>query len=107
MSHYPPPDIDYAVRQVLYKRFIPRPGFDRVGRGFDPKDMPDDEGRSSPAARFASSLSVERVLKTYGNPCDDVYEVKDERGRHHRVRWQWLRLYFEEARGQKAIEANA
>src|SRR5690242_15340163 len=91
-------ETDYAVSQFLHKRFIPRPGVDRVGRRFSIADMPvDDAGRPDvELARQAQSLFVDRLASKASNPCDDIYEVEVGGGQRCKVRMQWLRLYWRE-----------
>ncbi len=89
---------DYAIRQFLHRRFVPRPGVDRVGRRFDLNDIPAfaDGTRSYEAARKAQSLFVLRCVVKYTNPSDDVYEVETEKHQRCHIRMWWLRLYFQE-----------
>ena len=88
--------VDYAISQFLHKRFVPRPGVDRVGRHFSPEDMPVD-GQGSEEARHAQSLCVNRVITKHANPCDDVFEVETNTGQRIPVRMEWLRRYWTEA----------
>jgi hypothetical protein len=84
---------DYAVRLFLHKRFIRRPGIDRVGRPF--REIPADDGRCESACA-AQSLFVDRLIRKYANPSDDVYAVETDTHKRELVRMEWLRLYWQE-----------